>query len=328
MKKIYGNKQLLSVLEGMIINDRPVNSLMLYGDKGCGKKTVADYYTMQLLCSSPENGRPCGKCNACRNVAAGNHPDVTYVETSGKLGGYSVETARNIIADAYIKPNNDSGRKVYQFRDCHNMDPRTQNTLLKLIEEPPEYAHFIFTAESKYEFLPTIISRCMCLGVSPCTIDETAQALEEAGYTPEQITSATNSFHGNIGLCMQYLSDQQLRDAVDLTKKLSDSIIRKDEYGLNAVFMSAGTDRSRIKRILSMTDKLVRDAAVLAEDKDAAIIGCSRREAASLSEIITPIQAGRIHDLLEKAWGSVESNVSIPLVLTALCGEIMDIVIG
>ena len=328
MKKIYGNKQLLSILDNMIINDRPVNSLMIYGEKGCGKKMTADYYTMQLLCESPEEGRPCGRCNACRNAEAGSHPDVTSVETSGKLRGYSVETARAVIADAFIKPNNDTGRKIYQFRDCHNMDPRTQNTLLKLIEEPPGYAYFIFTAQSKYEFLPTIISRCMCLGVSPCTHEETVQALHQYDFTDEQIISATDCFHGNVGMCIKYINDPSLRETVDLTKKLSDSIIRKDEYELNRVFMSAGTDRERVRSVLIMTDKLVRDAAVLAEDVNAEIIGCCPKEARALSEMITPLQSGRIHDLLEKAWNSVESNVGIPLILTALCGEIMDIVIG
>ena len=101
------------------------------------------------MCEFPHEGIPCGECNACLNVEKGIHPDVIYPEKSGKLGGYSVNCAREVIADAYVKPNNSSGCKVYIFADCHNVDTRTQNTLLKLIEEPPEYAYFIFTCGSK-----------------------------------------------------------------------------------------------------------------------------------------------------------------------------------
>ena len=184
MDKIYGNEYLLSTLRSMVKSGRTAHSVLFYGEKGSGKKLMASYYTELLLCESPTEEGPCGACNSCRNAAAGIHPDVVYVEKTGKLGGYSVDTARDVISDAFIKPNNSSGRKIYIFTDCHNIDVRTQNTLLKLIEEPPDYAYFIFTAESKSDFLPTIISRCICMGVSVCTPEEAAEALAAADFSP------------------------------------------------------------------------------------------------------------------------------------------------
>lgn len=323
MKKIYGNSYLLSTLDSMIQRGKAAHSLLIYGEKGCGKKLIADRYTAQLLCESPVSGAPCGVCSSCRNAEAGHHPDVVYVSTSGKLGGYSVDTARDIIADAFIKPNNDTGRKVYQFRDCRNMDPRTQNTLLKLIEEPPDYAYFIFTAEAKYEFLPTIISRCICLGAAPCTEEEAVAALTEEGYGASEVSEAVKCFHGNIGMCREYISQPELRNMVDLTKKLADSIIMKDEYTLSRLMCSV-SERNAVRTLLVMTDKLIRDAAVISEDSGAPAIGCYREGAVRLAGVLTPSQSAAIHQALEKAWGAVELNVSIPLVLEALCGEIMD----
>lgn len=324
MKKIYGNSYLLSTLDSMIQRGRAAHSLLIYGEKGCGKKLIADRYTAQLLCESPVNGAPCGACASCRNAEAGHHPDVVYVPTSGKLGGYSVDTARGIITDAYIKPNNDTGRKVYQFRDCRNMDPRTQNTLLKLIEEPPDYAYFIFTAESKYEFLPTIISRCISLGAAPCTEEEASAALAEEGFGEAEISEAVRCFHGNIGMCWEYISKPELRDMVDLTKKLADSIIMKDEYTLSRLLCSV-SDRGGVRMLLGMTDKLMRDAAVIYEDRNAPAIGCFREGAARLADVLTPSQAEAVHRALERAWNAVELNVTIPLAAEALCAEIMDI---
>lgn len=75
-----------------------------------------------------------------------------------------------------------------------------------------------------------------------------------------------------------------------------------------------------------MLDKLFRDAAVLAKDSSAETIGCFREGAAALSRSVTAYQSARIHSLIEKAWGAVESNVGIPLALTALGAEIMEIV--
>ena len=68
MKKIYGNKQLLDALAGMRASGRTAHSLMICGEKGSGKKLIAKYYTQALMCEAPENGKPCGVCNACKNV--------------------------------------------------------------------------------------------------------------------------------------------------------------------------------------------------------------------------------------------------------------------
>ncbi|MBR4627660.1 MAG: DNA polymerase III subunit delta' [Ruminococcus sp.] len=325
MKKIYGNSEMLSTFRSMVSSGRTAHTLLIYGEKGSGRKLAASYYTQLLLCEAPTPEGPCGRCPACRNTEHGAHPDVVYAERSGKLGGYSVDTARDIISDAFIKPNNNTGRKIYLFTDCHNVDIRTQNTLLKLIEEPPDYAYFIFTAESKAEFLPTVISRSVCLSTSLCTAEDTRAALADEGFSENDIQKAMECFHGNIGRCISYITDENVRKQVDLTKSLADSIIRKDEYALNVAFNAAGKERSDAREVLSLLDQLVRDAAVLGENKDAELIGCCRSCAEGLSALLTAGQAMRIHWRIERAWEAVEANVSIPLVLTALCAEIADI---
>ena len=326
MNKIYGNRLLLSTVRNMIKNNHTANSVIIFGEKGSGKKLTANYYANMLLCENPYDGYPCGMCSSCRNFLSGNHPDVIYPETSGKLEGYSVDTIRDIIKDAFIKPNNNTGRKIYIFRDCRNMDSRSQNMLLKLIEEPPEYAFFIFTAESKYEFLPTIISRCLCFNTSPCTEDEVFSALSEKGISENEINSAVSCFHGNIGMCLDYINDGNLRKQVDLTKRISDSIIRKDEYNLNSALCSIGNDRKNILAVLSMLDKLMRDCAVFNKDKSAPCIGCCRESAEKLSLMLTANQAEKIHRCIENARNAISFNVNSSVTMSALCAEIIDVI--
>jgi len=323
--KLYGNEELVATLGSMVTRDRAAHSVIFYGENGTGKKTAARYYTQLLLCSSPEDGRPCGKCAACHNTANDMHPDVTYVQTSGKLGGYSVDTARAVCRDAYIMPNNDTGRKVYIFRDCRNTDVITQNTLLKLVEEPPDYAYFIFTAETLDEFLPTILSRCTCFPLSAVSEDTARSALAEMGYSDEEAAGAVSHFHGNIGMCSRYITDEALRKQVDLTKRLAESIIRKDEYELMHTLGSFGTERSSLRSALTMADKLMRDSAVLSKDSSAAPISCCPDAARGLAGAITAFQAARIHYSIGKAWEAVTANVNAGLVLAALCADIMTI---
>ena len=326
MKKIYGNEYLIGTLNNMRKNNRLAQSVIFYGEKGCGKKLFANYYTSLLLCQAPTENGPCGKCPACKTVNSHSNPDVIYVPTEGKLEGYTVKTARAVSNDVCIKPNNNTGRKIYIFRDCHNMTVQAQNALLKLIEEPPEYACFIFTAEAKSEFLPTIISRCVCFGVSLCTEEESKAALLESGFSHDEVTEAVSRFHGNIGKCTNYIVNENLRSQVDLTNRIVNSIIRKDEYELNAAFFSVGNNRNDILEILSMIDKLARDAAVLSRDSSAGIIGCFREAAESLSRMLTIYQAVNIHNAIERGCRAIDANVNGAFVLAGVCAEIMEIV--
>ena len=72
MNKIYGNRLLLSTVRNMIKNNHTANSVIIFGEKGSGKKLTANYYANMLLCENPYDGYPCGMCSSCRNFLSGN----------------------------------------------------------------------------------------------------------------------------------------------------------------------------------------------------------------------------------------------------------------
>lgn len=109
--------------------------------------------------------RPCGVCPACRKVREDIHPDVLTVRDEGR-NLLSVETIREVRRDAYIRPN-EGARKVYLFPDCALLTEQDQNVLLKLVEEGPPYAAFLFCAENPAAVLRTLRSRCVELKLHP-----------------------------------------------------------------------------------------------------------------------------------------------------------------
>ena len=109
--------------------------------------------------------RPCGVCPACRKVREDIHPDVLTVRDEGRKL-LSVETIREVRRDAYIRPN-EGARKVYLFPDCALLTEQDQNVLLKLVEEGPPYAAFLFCAENSAAVLQTLRSRCVELKLHP-----------------------------------------------------------------------------------------------------------------------------------------------------------------
>jgi len=102
---------------------------------------------------------PCGTCNICHKVLTDIHPDVTWV-VDPEHKNISIDVLRTVRSDAYILPN-EGQRKVYIFPDCSLLDAKAQNVLLKVVEEGPSHAAFIFCAESSGVLLQTIRSRCV-----------------------------------------------------------------------------------------------------------------------------------------------------------------------
>ena len=122
------------------------------------KLSPARYIAAAHLCRS-EGQRPCLQCNACRKVMEGIHPDVTEVRDADRKE-LSVDAIRALRQDVYIRPN-EGERKVYLFLDCAQLNERDQNVLLKIVEEGPAYAAFVFCADALHSLLPTIRSRCV-----------------------------------------------------------------------------------------------------------------------------------------------------------------------
>lgn len=115
------------------------------------KKTAA-----ALVCNADKV--PCGFCPSCRKAAADSHADILVYSVEDKPRAFKVDMVREIRAKAYIVPN-ESSRKVFILENAHTMGSESQNAILKILEEPPQYVNFILLCSSKSGLLPTVLSR-------------------------------------------------------------------------------------------------------------------------------------------------------------------------
>ena len=136
---------------------------------------AARFAAAAFQCVGPERDRPCGVCPACRKVREDIHPDVSAVRDE-EHKFIAVDVVREVRRDAYIRPN-EGERKVYLFPDCALLTEQDQNVLLKLVEEGPPYAAFVFCAENPAAVLQTLRSRCVELKLQP----KAPQGREEDG---------------------------------------------------------------------------------------------------------------------------------------------------
>ena len=205
---LLGNEALRERLCAAAAQGRLSHCYAICGPAGSGRHTLAAAIAAAMQCTGTEP--PCGVCPACRKVFAGLHPDVvTCVDEKHKLFG--VDMARAVSADAILKPNEGRG-KVYIFPQ--ELNPQAQNALLKLIEEPPPYAAFLFLTLSADRLLPTVRSRCQELRLSP--LDEAAlrRALEQRcpGRGADEYRAAIRRSGGWLGQALDALEAARLSE--------------------------------------------------------------------------------------------------------------------
>ena len=253
---------------------------------GSGDRIAAAQYAAAAMECQGGGQKPCGTCPACRKVFSGIHPDVITVRDEAHKN-LSVDTVRQIRADAYIRPN-EGARKVYIFPDCTILTEQDQNVLLKIVEEGPPYAAFLFCAENSSVVLLTLRSRCVELKLHPAVTVEKESS--EAGVELCRLLAA-----GKRGTVTELM--------VRLEKK------RLDRDGLAAMLDQART---------LLAAALLAQYGQFPEGPDAALI-------VQLGKRLTKQRIMGTIELLQTYRGACSYNVGASHVLGALAVELEEI---
>lgn len=206
-KDIIGHKKEIAHLEQAIAAGKVSHAYLFGGEKGTGKRTLADAFALTLQCTA-QGVRPCRKCHSCRQAISGNHPDIIYVKHD-KPASIGVEDIREqLTGDVQIRPYNGK-YKIYIIPDAEKMTVQAQNAILKTIEEPPEYAIIILLAANEQALLDTIRSRCVVLSLKPVPDERVKEYLMEEIQIPDYQADICAAFaQGNIGKAVRLASSE------------------------------------------------------------------------------------------------------------------------
>ena len=95
--RVYSNQNIINTLTSMISSGRLYHAFLLYGAKGLGKKTIAEYMAAKLLCENADYS-PCGKCKSCKMILDSAHPDVNLITKETNSKAFSVDYLRVITS--------------------------------------------------------------------------------------------------------------------------------------------------------------------------------------------------------------------------------------
>lgn len=316
---IYGNASVVKLIDRAVNGDRLCHAYLFYGEKGLGKKAIAAYFAKAILCKGEK--RPCNECASCKKLETNAHPDVIHLSGTADKNELTVANIRKLKADAVIYPN-DGDRKVYLISDCQKMQAPAANALLKLLEEPPEHLVILLTADDREHVLPTILSRCIPVGIFPVKEAECARALEElGGVKPELAQKAAAACGGNIGKGLALLTPEDLPVSPD---DFCLMLSKHQEYGMLASLSKLSNDKQTYRAFLEALFERFRDAAVLKSGGNRLIAGSREAAVALITSFTTKQLLDKIR-VLSWAIKDLDANVNVPVlsawITSSLVGE-------
>lgn len=311
-----GNEKVLDQLESLLKNGRFPHAVLIEGEEGSGKKTLARDIACALVCRS-EN-KPCMQCSQCRKAREKLHPDIFEYIPSGGANSFHVETVRDVINDAYIKPN-EADYKIYILAEADCMNTSAQNALLKILEEPPSYVVFILTAKSKSAMLSTVLSRCVTVNLEGVDIRDGAKRIctlaEDVDYDTARKT--LEIFNGNIGRALNSLNDSKTTQLVQVCDEICRGLVEGSEYAALTACSALQRDRQAVVFVCDMLKSIFRDALVC--DGDEGFISGRHKTVRLLR---SRLSRKKLFDLLqtcEMLKKTALMNVNNALIITKIC---------
>lgn len=247
-KDVVGHKNIINYIRSAVKEDKVSHAYVLNGERGAGKKMLANLFATTLLCekAGPD---PCNVCHSCKQAESGNHPDIIKV-THEKPNTISVDDIREQVNNTIMIKPYQGPYKVYIIPQADMMSVQAQNAILKTIEEPPEYAVIMLLTENAQTLLPTIMSRCVMLKLRNIKDTLIKKFLMETMQVPDYKADMCTAFaQGNMGRAillsnsehfneirdeavqlLKYIQEMELSEIVEAVKRITKYKLEINDY--------------------------------------------------------------------------------------------------
>jgi len=175
--EVIGQEHVTRTLQNAIEQGRTAHGYIFSGHRGIGKTTVARILAMALNCRSTDKPvpEPCGVCDSCTEIRAGNSVDVIEIDAATNRG---IDEIRELREAARYRPARDRF-KIYILDEAHQITDAAFNALLKTLEEPPDHIVFMLATTQPEDIPQTIRSRCQHFSFRAVKFDDIVGQLRD-----------------------------------------------------------------------------------------------------------------------------------------------------
>jgi DNA polymerase III subunit gamma/tau len=175
--EVIGQEHVTRTLKNAIEQGRIAHGYIFSGHRGIGKTTIARILAMALNCRSTDHpvAEPCGTCESCTEIRAGNSVDVIEIDAATNRG---IDEIRELREAARYRPARDRF-KIYILDEAHQITDAAFNALLKTLEEPPSHVVFMLATTQPEDIPQTIRSRCQHFSFRAVRFEDTLGQLRD-----------------------------------------------------------------------------------------------------------------------------------------------------
>jgi DNA polymerase-3 subunit gamma/tau len=209
---VIGQDHVTRTLQNAIAQERIAHGYIFSGHRGIGKTTVARILAMALNCRSTNEttgkpvAEPCGICDSCTEIRAGNAVDVIEIDAATNRG---IDEIRELREAARYRPARDRF-KIYILDEAHQITDAAFNALLKTLEEPPSHVIFMMATTQPEDIPQTIRSRCQHFSFRAVKFEDIMGQLRDI-VTKEKIPADDDAL-----ALLAEAGDGSLRDALSI----------------------------------------------------------------------------------------------------------------
>lgn len=247
LRDIECQPKALKILTGTIKRDKLPSAILMFGQRGVGKRLAALNYAKVINCLNPADFDSCDKCSSCQKTNSGIHPDIHIIEpVNDEIKTDSIRRIEEVLA---LKPF--EGRKKFSIiDDSDRMNSNAANAFLKTLEEPPDNSIIILISSNEDALPDTIISRCLKVGFSPLP-SESCKKIILSHSAPKDINLYMNLSMGRPGIALTKNFSEEKTWFLTLLKNM-----------ITDVSKEVWADREQMKLWLDLSVIFIRDTVV------------------------------------------------------------------
>ncbi|HEY3313369.1 MAG TPA: DNA polymerase III subunit delta' [Anaerolineales bacterium] len=312
--EVFGHDWAVEMLQQHVVNATLRHAYLITGPAGVGRRTLALRLAQTLNCEKPlAPGVPCRTCRNCRQMEAGQHPDLMVIRKLPDKKDIIIEQIREMSKFLSLKPYM-AAYKIVLILNLEDANQNAQNALLKTLEEAPDFAVLLLTADNAEQLLPTIVSRCEIMRLRPLSVEAVTGFLAERGVVEDRASLFAHLAGGRPGYALQLSGDEttlafRAEKLDDLRKLLAAGLRERFHYA-----EKLAKDKDVFQKTLFIWLSYWRDVLLTTSGAAAALTNIDRTEEIRDLALELDSSAARIITRrVEKAIDRLDRNVNARL---------------